>query len=868
MKSIASKNHHRRGEDSALNRRRPKAAYLGGEGEFLLSGEIHYFRTPPSTWERHLDALGECGCTAVSTYIPWSWHQPRPDRPPDFDGLADPARNIRRFLSLAIERGLRLILKPGPYVMAELAGEGIPGWLSRGHEGELARDSAGELWGRSYFSLASDYFRSAAAEWLQKVAAEVLVPLVRGRRRSLVGIQLCNEIGIFAWLRGEGDYSAPALAAWHDFLRRRFGSIENFRKTISLNAGSFDEVPAPSGPCRDRTAYRLYVIWHEFVRWLYGDYTNFVAGCLEQAGIRGVPFIVNIGGWVQGRAYDVLVNASFHATSLENLGGLVLGIDHIPEAVGSLNLPDGYAATAVVAALQSDGLPVFSSEMQCGSREHGVVTYGKELALFYRQAVMSGLSGMNFYMFSQGRNHRGQGSDGRTFYWYTAVDSRARPAEMFSHCRGLGEWLRYNAGPLAGTERPVDFAVAYYLPHHAVEFVRPRLSRREALDACAVGITDPTLFRDEFLFDCVLRVATQSNFLWSFVRLDPHYPQKLSGEKMVVLPGYDTMDAAAQCLLLEFVRSGGRLLVLGWLPRWDLLLRPCTVLAEGLGIRVGEQRGPDRVRSAGISDLPVTMSRPLAVSGRCRVTATGRGGDVVGIQKQCGRGRVGVLSCMFRYVSDDHAALVRQHIAGLLPQRPPVAVAGDLQADFRCSPDASYLLVGNVHREPRSARIRVRISDRPRKYVDLGEIELEGSGGRILPIALRLTDELRLVYATAELVRVDATRDRVVMVFRGSWPSPLVFSVESRRVPRAEAHGQPVPLERAGTRWILRLPATEEDTAVTVWLAPRRRLTGSAGARGKQAVWRRKTGAGRRTSSSGQRTSPWGGGSVDARLPE
>ena len=707
--------------------------------------------------------------------------------------------------------------------MAELVEQGVPEWLSRGHENELARGPAGELWGRSCFSLASDYFRAAAAEWLHAVAAEVLKPLVRGRSRFLAGVQLCNEIGIFSWLRGEGDYSAPTLAAWQDFLRRRFRSIEDFAKTIGLKAGSFDEVPAPSGPCRDRAGYRLYVLWHEFARWLYGDYTTFLARSLEQAGVKGVPLIVNVGGWVQGRAYDVLVNASFHATSLRNIGGLVLGIDHIPEAISCLNQQDGYAATAAVAALQQEGVPVFSSEMQCGSREHGVVTYGKELALFYRQAIVSGLSGMNYYMFAQGKNRRGQGCDGRTFYWYSAVDSRGRPADMYPYCRRLGEWLRYNAGPLTKAQRPTDFAVAFYLPHHAVEFIRPRLSRREGLDAGAVGITDPAFFRDEFFFDCVLRVATQSNFLWSFIHLDALIPQKLRREQMVVLPGYDTMDAATQRMLLDFVKSGGRLLVLGWLPQWDLMLRPCAVLAEGLGVRVGKPRGGDRIRTAEVTDLPVTMARPLNVSGRYRVTATGRGGAVIGMQKQCGRGRVVVLSCMFRYISDDHAALLREHIACLLGRTPTVTVDGTLLADLRCGPEGTFLFVGNIHREPRSARIRVRISDGPRKYVDLGEIRLDGTSGRILPIAHRLTEELLLVYATAELVRVDATRDRVVMVFGASCPSPLILCLESRRGLQAEAGGHPQRVVRAGERWILRLPASEDDMAVTLRIAPRRR---------------------------------------------
>ncbi|MFI6650430.1 beta-galactosidase [Streptomyces sp. NPDC050529] len=97
---------------------------LDGEPFRLLSGGLHYFRVHPGLWADRLRKARLMGLNTVETYVPWNLHQPRPGEFRTDDGL-----DIARFLDLAAAEGLRVLLRPGPYICAEWEGGGLPSWL-------------------------------------------------------------------------------------------------------------------------------------------------------------------------------------------------------------------------------------------------------------------------------------------------------------------------------------------------------------------------------------------------------------------------------------------------------------------------------------------------------------------------------------------------------------------------------------------------------------------------------------------------------------------------------------------------------------------------------------------------------------------
>ncbi len=98
--------------------------YLDGKPYVVLSGTMHYFRIPQEYWYDRLLKLKECGFNTVETYTCWNLHEPK-EGVFDFSGMLD----IERYVSIAEELGLNVILRPGPYICAEWEFGGLPSWL-------------------------------------------------------------------------------------------------------------------------------------------------------------------------------------------------------------------------------------------------------------------------------------------------------------------------------------------------------------------------------------------------------------------------------------------------------------------------------------------------------------------------------------------------------------------------------------------------------------------------------------------------------------------------------------------------------------------------------------------------------------------
>ena len=98
--------------------------YLDGKPFQIISGAIHYFRVVPEYWRDRLEKLKAMGANTVETYIPWNMHEPKKGEF-CFEGMLD----ICKFVHLAQELGLYVILRPSPYICAEWEFGGLPAWL-------------------------------------------------------------------------------------------------------------------------------------------------------------------------------------------------------------------------------------------------------------------------------------------------------------------------------------------------------------------------------------------------------------------------------------------------------------------------------------------------------------------------------------------------------------------------------------------------------------------------------------------------------------------------------------------------------------------------------------------------------------------
>ena len=89
-----------------------------------VSGTIHYFRVPHQYWRDRLQKLRYSGANAVQTYVEWSSHEPEPGNYSFHEN-----NDVVKFIKIAQEEDLLVILRPGPYICAERDYGGFPYWL-------------------------------------------------------------------------------------------------------------------------------------------------------------------------------------------------------------------------------------------------------------------------------------------------------------------------------------------------------------------------------------------------------------------------------------------------------------------------------------------------------------------------------------------------------------------------------------------------------------------------------------------------------------------------------------------------------------------------------------------------------------------
>ncbi|MDI3312373.1 MAG: beta-galactosidase, partial [Thermoanaerobacterium sp.] len=101
-----------------------KSFLLDNKRIWIVAGEVHYFRHPADEWRQVLLRAKRAGLNAISTYVPWNFHETREGI---FDFYGD--KDLARYIDLIGEMGMYAILRPGPYICSEWDGGGIPAWL-------------------------------------------------------------------------------------------------------------------------------------------------------------------------------------------------------------------------------------------------------------------------------------------------------------------------------------------------------------------------------------------------------------------------------------------------------------------------------------------------------------------------------------------------------------------------------------------------------------------------------------------------------------------------------------------------------------------------------------------------------------------
>nr|WP_244960864.1 beta-galactosidase family protein [Pseudoclavibacter chungangensis] len=191
-----------------------------GRPHRIVSGALHYFRVHEEQWADRIARLVALGVNTLDTYVAWNAHE-RTEGDVDFTGRSD----LGRFLDLAADAGLDIVVRPGPYICAEWNNGGLPAWLTHRVQQPRSTEAA---------------YLEATERWFDR-----LLPIVAERQATrggrVVAVQVENEYGSY------GDEAA--FLRWNvDALRSR--GIDTLLFTadgptdLMLDGGTIDGVMA------------------------------------------------------------------------------------------------------------------------------------------------------------------------------------------------------------------------------------------------------------------------------------------------------------------------------------------------------------------------------------------------------------------------------------------------------------------------------------------------------------------------------------------------------------------------------------------------------------------------------------------------
>jgi len=126
---------------------------------WIVGGALHYARFPRELWAQRIHAAKLAGLNTIETPVFWNRHEPRPGH---FDFKGD--NDLRHFIQLIHEAGMRCILRLGPFVGSSWDLGGIPAWLQLTAGVELRTANAPFLEATSkYISAVADQIKDLQA---------------------------------------------------------------------------------------------------------------------------------------------------------------------------------------------------------------------------------------------------------------------------------------------------------------------------------------------------------------------------------------------------------------------------------------------------------------------------------------------------------------------------------------------------------------------------------------------------------------------------------------------------------------------------------------------------------------------------------
>ena len=608
------------------------AFLVDGKPTYISAAEVQYFRTQRSQWKHVIQLAKKANNNAISTYIPWSWHEVEEGQF-DFDGSTHPQRNLRAFLDMVKKAGLLFVCKPGPYVFGEIVDGGHPQWLLDTYPEILALDSDDALPLPSHtppVTFTHPIYIEKVGNWYK-----TLVEQVTSDYDNICLWQVDNEscyTYLLLYERGTAlDYN-PMLKAsgmYSEFLKDKFGTIKRLNNRYGSDYDSFESVEPPRDPAAfvDRNSVGWGTDWIEFKSLLIGRHHKRLAEMLYDLGVKG-PFCVN-------QPLNGLTGCFPYLQKIYNDDRFDIGIVHVDHSgemflynagkmIGNATLFGSWFDSPILGSTESQASNI--SGTWCNSA-------GGSYNIYYRMLVAAGLNFHTPYWFNDGENVAGRAFYGAAHHFESPVDHEGNTRYHFDIIRRVNGFLMKH--PEIVTLKPVHGAVLAQSREYDI-------ASRIETGGVGNARNDLGTFRNALVW-------TNQLFTWATIE-----DQELSTRLPLIVVSYDFLPRAVQKKLVNFVSEGGRLILAGQVPTLDENGKTCRILARALGVRrvsIAPPIRPRRARAITMINMfgaEIIAHEPVhAFTGDFDPIAMA-GDHVVGFEKQIDKGTAAVLGFFFR----------------------------------------------------------------------------------------------------------------------------------------------------------------------------------------------------------------------------
>ncbi|MEO8291718.1 MAG: beta-galactosidase [Actinomycetota bacterium] len=763
---------------------------IGDADRYLLSGEFHYFRVPRQDWADRLRLMRDIGLTATSIYVPWNWHQPDPDSPPDLDGRTSPERNLRAAFDEIEAADLDCIFRPGPFITAEWRNGGIPDWVWELEPGVLALDVDGGVSAPDHpypaITHAHPAYRAAEAAWLEASCA-IAVDHLASRGGSVIDVQIDDEPSYWQRIASGSlavDYNPILIASpgdgapsrFGDWLLDRYGSLDAVNGEYGTAWSRATDIEPPREQMMGPGDLPRHADWfdfklHEVNLDMEHQYRTVVGAGIDVPISMLFPYLlaldaVRFTDFIEDRGLPI------HLTNEVYLS--LFG----PNSCDERKLGDIVASheTYTGVWLRGHG-PAISMELQ-GSNSTNITPAAMEL--LYAMTVARGIKGINIYMMVGGQNPPGfENVTGRGYDIAAPIAKDGSERPHAGVLRKLAKVIEAGGRALLDAEPLRDTWIGCLATLERAAIVGGDGPMAAAAELLATTFSGGEMGMSNAASLPALMVNASVSF--GAVDLERATPEELAALPQVWVPGLPHLDRRVQESLVRALAHGAHLVVLPEMPRLDEHGAPCELLWDACmdGIEVTP---PDpRAAAEAMHMLTTPQGESLVAPGRRWSYTLPEGahalvhdmksGLPVAFTRSVGDGRVTLLGFNLRYVpneQDDQKDFLERIVTGdgarPLGTRPTDRRIASMQL---ASPAGCFVCLVNPVELPASTRVHCTGpgGEAVTFPQEIEGVSFEGAGARLLPVGLDLGDGITLDHATWELLAIDRTGEGVGLTF-------------------------------------------------------------------------------------------------------